>query len=302
MSSLEATRLQHWGIVTACSVISLTSICGATKDQGKDHVERFVIAVASMSFIIGILFMINAKWSDHTGKPNLLNGTFVELLASGFNFFMWCIAMGFINSRNTAYYGGSGIRNANVYYFTWGAFIAVITTLFEVTKHIFNPSDIKHPRLGSWSLLTTASVIVMISSVSAYTNGSLDESCKLFGGKSAYCARSIFGISLGCLSAFLSGLTMLGVLFGPKDSNGVLQVEAILSLLISISWAFGVAYITGSRGPGTMIGNLYYFTWISFFSALVILLNCVAHIKPKGSEAVTGNKKKGKAQDDDDHA
>jgi len=246
MSSVEASRLQHWGIVTACSVISLISICTATKNQGRDHIEKFAIAVASISFIIGTLFMTNAKWSDYTGKPNLLNGTFVELLASGFNFIMWCFAIGFLTSRNTAYYGGSGIRNANVYYFTWGTFIAVIMTLFEVTKHIFNPSDFKHSRVGTWSLLTTASIIVMVSSVDAY----VATDCNLFRGKSAFCARSVFGISLGCISAFLGGLTMLGFLFGPEDSNGILQIEAILSLLLTISWAFGVAYITGANGPG----------------------------------------------------
>lgn len=300
MTSLEASRLQHWGIVTACSIISLISICTATKNQGRDHIEKFAIAVASISFIIGTLFMTNAKWSDYTGKPNLLNGTFVELLASGFNFIMWCFVIGFMTSRNTAYYGGSGIRNANVYYFTWGTFIVVIMTLFEVTRHVFNPSDVKHSRLGTWSLLTTASIIVMVSCIDAYTA----TDCKLFGGKSAYCARSVFGISLGCISAFLGGLTMLGILLGPEDLNGVLQIEAILSILITISWAFGVAYITGANGPGTMIGNLYYFTWISFFSTLVIFLDCLSHIKSEASEVDSGKKKKSGAQDvdDDGHA
>jgi len=300
MTSLEASRLQHWGIVTACSIISLISICTATKNQGRDHIEKFAIAVASISFIIGTLFMTNAKWSDYTGKPNLLNGTFVELLASGFNFIMWCFVIGFMTSRNTAYYGGSGIRNANVYYFTWGTFIVVIMTLFEVTRHVFNPSDVKHSRLGTWSLLTTASIIVMVSCIDAYAA----TDCKLFGGKSAYCARSVFGISLGCISAFLGGLTMLGILLGPEDLNGVLQIEAILSILITISWAFGVAYITGANGPGTMIGNLYYFTWISFFSTLVIFLDCLSHIKFEASEVDSGKKKKSGAQDvdDDGHA
>lgn len=298
MSSVEASRLQHWGIVTACSVISLISICTATKNQSRDHIEKFAIAVASISFIIGTLFMTNAKWSDYTGKPNLLNGTFVELLASGFNFIMWCFAIGFLTSRNTAYYGGSGIRNANVYYFTWGTFIAVIMTLFEVTKHIFNPSDFKHSRVGTWSLLTTASIIVMVSSVDAY----VATDCNLFRGKSAFCARSVFGISLGCISAFLGGLTMLGFLFGPEDSNGILQIEAILSFLFTISWAFGVAYITGANGPGIMIGNLYYFTWISFFSALVIFLDCLSHIKPEASEVVSGKKSRAQDVDDDGHA
>ena len=70
-----------------------------------------------MSFMIGAIFMANEKLSDYAGKSIFLNGTFVELLASGFNFIMWRLAIGFISNRNTAYYGGSGIRNVNDYYF-----------------------------------------------------------------------------------------------------------------------------------------------------------------------------------------
>merc|ERR1712238_208885 len=159
----------------------------------------------------------------------------------------------------------------------------------KATKHIFNPSDIKHPRLGTWTLLTTASIIVMVSSIQAYSA----RNCDSYEGKSAYCARSVFGIALGCISAVLGGLTLLGVLFGPAEAlNGIFKVEAFLSLLISTSWAFGVALITGATGPGTSIGNLYYFTWISFFSVLVIFLDCLGHMRPKASGASTGKKKK----------
>merc|ERR1711862_512856 len=87
---------------------------------------------------------------------------------------------------------------------------------------------------------------------------------------------------------------MLGILLGTKGSskkknnnvvnhnvNAILQIEVVFSFMITVSWAFAVSYITGVHGPGTNIGNLYYFTWISFFSALIILFNCLSHMKPE---------------------
>ena len=87
-------------------------------DGNRDSTEKFAISVASISFIIALTFMINAKWTDITHTPNLLNGTIVELVAAVLNFVLWVFGQGFINSRNTAYYGGGGIKNANIYYFT----------------------------------------------------------------------------------------------------------------------------------------------------------------------------------------
>merc|ERR1711862_497385 len=90
---------------------------------------------------------------------------------------------------------------------------------------------------------------------------------------------------------------MLGILLGTKGSskkknnnvvnhnvNAILQIEVVFSFMITVSWAFAVSYITGVHGPGTNIGNLYYFTWISFFSALIILFNCLSHMKPEEEE------------------
>ena len=48
----------------------------------------------------------------------------------------------------------------------------------------------------------------------------------------------------------LGGLLLLGVVFGPKDSNAILQIETMLSFFVGIAWVFGVAYITGANGPG----------------------------------------------------
>merc|ERR1711982_104896 len=145
--------------------------------------------------------------------------------------------------------------------------------------------------------------IVMVSCSSEFiSNGT----CKVIGSnrpsRSTFCKRTLFGLSIGSISCFIGLIIMLGILLGTKGSskkknnnvvnhnvNAILQIEVVFSFMITVSWAFAVSYITGVHGPGTNIGNLYYFTWISFFSALIILFNCLSHMKPDSEEEEEGN-------------
>merc|ERR1719232_1661888 len=242
--------------------------------------------------IIGIIFLVNAKWTHHTGKKNLFNGTFVEIAGSGINLLMWCFGIGFINFSEFED-GDGGITNANVYYFTWGAFFAALVTFCDVTKHVLRPSEAKHPRLRTWGIMATGNIIVMVSCIKSHKS----YGCGSLESHSTYCARCLYGICLGCISFFFGLMIMLAIVFG----YSILQIEVLLSFMIAVCWGIAVWAITSTLGPGASIGNLYYFTWISFFASLLIFLNCVAHFKPakskskaSGSGKATGDGKKTK--------
>ena len=51
-------------------------------------------------------------------------------------------------------------------------------------------------------------------------------------------------------------------------------LEAFLSLTLFIINAFGVAYVTSSYGPGAPLGNIYYFSWISFIATFYLCSSC----------------------------
>jgi hypothetical protein len=51
-------------------------------------------------------------------------------------------------------------------------------------------------------------------------------------------------------------------------------VEGALALLLCIMNGFGVAFITSAKGPGSPIGNLYYFTWLSFLCSFMLVASC----------------------------
>ena len=123
--------------------------------------------------------------------------------------------------------------------------MAVIITLFEVTKHIFNPAGVKHPRLAPWAIFTFSSAVVLIASVSSL----IQEKCKLIGNSSTYCQRCIFGTSIGSMSLALGGLALACAVLRQYSTN-MLRAELMLSFFITIAWIFGVWLITGQQGPG----------------------------------------------------
>ena len=86
-----------------------------------------------------------------------------------------------------------------------------------------------------------------------------------------FCKRTKLGIGLGAAGAFFALVVVAMKIFTRKAP---FLLEAVLGFIMLISFAFGTAYITSEAGPGSPLGNLYYFTWISFLSAFLLCSSC----------------------------
>jgi hypothetical protein len=86
-----------------------------------------------------------------------------------------------------------------------------------------------------------------------------------------YCKRTKFAVSLGAIG-FAMAVLVVGMKIVMSSAN--FMVEFAVSILLAIMNAFGVAYITSAKGPGSAIGNLYYFSWISFLCAAFLAADC----------------------------
>jgi hypothetical protein len=85
---------------------------------------------------------------------------------------------------------------------------------------------------------------------------------------SAYCKRSKLGIAVGTICLFLS-MGVIGMnVFMPFTP---FAFEFGVAIICAVLHGFGVAYVTSSSGPGALIGNLYYFSWISFLLAAFLV-------------------------------
>ena len=174
----------------------------------------------------------------------------------------------------------------NLYYFSWASFLTSVwltITYISSTTTIFIERDRENSRVNvvtemlkssqrmkEWVFLMVCSLIVMGASSSIYENQCIKTSTLR---SSNFCGRTTLGIVLGCISTvtslaiIISKISMAQTLF-------LFKIEAGCGALAFILYGFGVAFITGSAGPGAPLGNLYYFTWISFALSFYITSSC----------------------------
>jgi hypothetical protein len=118
-------------------------------------------------------------------------------------------------------------------------------------------------RLTLWGGFLACQLVVMGASANIF-----DKDCANLDTSSAFCKRTKYGIALGAI-----GTTFALVVVAMKMLTSIAPfvVEGALALILCIMNGFGVAFLTSAQGPGSPIGNLYYFSWLSWFSSFMLL-------------------------------
>ncbi len=162
------------------------------------------------------------------------------------------------------------IVNGNLYYFSWAGFVTSIMLVVAYLRGVFGvdlAGEIKNraARLTLWSGLLACQLVVMGASANVF-----DKDCAILVESQAYCKRTKYGIALGAIGTMFS-LAVVGMKM--ITSIAPFVVEGILAVFLCIMNGFGVAFLTSAQGPGSAIGNLYYFTWLSFLCNFVLVAN-----------------------------
>lgn len=162
------------------------------------------------------------------------------------------------------------IVNGNLYYFSWAGFVTSIMLVIAYLRGVFGvdlAGEIKNraARLTLWSALLACQLVVMGASSNVF-----DKDCSNVFEPSAYCKRTKYGIALGAIGTMFS-LAVVGMKMVTTIAPFV--VEGALSVILCIMNGFGVAFLTSAQGPGSPIGNLYYFTWLSFLCNFLLVAN-----------------------------
>jgi len=115
-------------------------------------------------------------------------------------------------------------------------------------------------RLQWWGALLASSIVVMGSAsqtLSADCTGSkLDQSV-------TYCRITKFAVAAGAIG-FLLSLLVIGakvIRYTAAESSTPFLVEVVSSIFLIILNAFNVGFATSASGPGSGIGNIYFFSW-----------------------------------------
>ena len=122
-------------------------------------------------------------------------------------------------------------------------------------------------RLTLWAGFLACQMVVMGAS-----SNILDKNCNTYdvnlSQDSVYCKRTRFGIVVGAVGTAVA-LLVVGMKMLTRIAPMV--VEGVLSFMLCILNGCGVAYLTSPAGPGSAIGNLYYFIWLSWFCSFLLI-------------------------------
>jgi hypothetical protein len=272
-SNGRSPRFSLWVGFLVFSTITLGSIVEVVKDpdyntQSKSA-EKWSVFCSALTFTLTLIVVIahlNATASVlFVGQK--AEGILSLVLAG---FWVATVAVVTDSRHGLAVDEYGAVQNGNLYYFSWAGFVCSIILLVSYLRHVFGVDvageiRTRSVRLTTWSALLSTSLVVMGASANYY-----DTMCG-GGGNQSVCSRSVFGIILGAIST-LSSVGIVGLKIA--TSKAPFLLETGVSFLLVILYGFGVAFITAPNGPGSPLGNIYYFTWGSFLAAFSVLASC----------------------------
>ena len=161
----------------------------------------------------------------------------------------------------------------NMYYFAWAGFInsIFIASSFIESAYGFNVRQTMRARSSSftyWSALLVSSMIVMATSSDIY-----NRNCDVPVEDKAqpFCSRTVLAITVGTIGViFALAIVAMKMTLGAAP----FLIEIGLNLMLFISYVLEIAYVTDIQGPGSPLGNLYYFSWISFLLTIGVGKAC----------------------------
>lgn len=284
MGSSRSPRFTMWAAFLIFSAITL----GASVEEKSDDTavnsaglknQRWVIACSSITF--AFTFIVVAMQLHPIGA-SLIVGTKVE----GFVIIMltafWAATVTIVSdARNSlAVDEGGAVTNGNLYYFSWAGFVTSIMLIVSYLRGAYGvdvAGEIRNraARLTQWSALLAAQLIVMGATANIF-----DQRCAPQSESDVFCRRTSFGIAIGVI-----GTVFALVIVGMKISTTSISfmVESTFAIILTILNAFGVAYLTSAKGPGSALGNLYYFSWISLVFSAILVASCFETYKNGGN-------------------
>eukprot|EP00557_Chaetoceros_sp_GSL56_P005094 CAMPEP_0176498420 /NCGR_PEP_ID=MMETSP0200_2-20121128/12308_1 /TAXON_ID=947934 /ORGANISM="Chaetoceros sp., Strain GSL56" /LENGTH=297 /DNA_ID=CAMNT_0017896619 /DNA_START=101 /DNA_END=991 /DNA_ORIENTATION=- len=272
MTDTRSPRFAQWLASLIFSTICLGSVVEVDKNSSSADsttAKEWAVASSAMKFVITfiVVCMHMNPISSIIIVGTKIEGAIIVILVA-----LWISTVAVVtDSRHGIAVDEFGaVENGNLYYFSWAGFMTSIMLLAYYLQQAFG-LDVaggirnRSARMTTWSALLSTSLVVMGSSGNYY-----DTTCGGVG-QEVKCDRAVFGIILGAMSSLIS-VGIVGMKIATRKAPFLLEAGA--SLLLVVLYGFGVAILTSQNGPGSALGNLYYFTWASFLESFLLLTSC----------------------------
>lgn len=267
----RSPRFTQWFAFFLFSIITLGSAIEAsepTDDAKLVRNQKWAVVCSCMTFGITMCVLI----------LHMYPLTAIFIVSTKLEGFIICLLISFwaataeivSNSENGLSVNGSGaVVFGNLYYFSWAGFVCSITLFVSYLRSVYHIDMAEELRARSkrlilWTLLMVFCMIMMGSSANI-----LDEICIGDDKATSYCKRTDFAVVISTMGVILS-LIMMGLKISIVSPP--FWFEQISSVVLFLSFAVGVAFITSEQGPGAPLGNIYYSTWAAFVCSFFVCL------------------------------
>jgi hypothetical protein len=235
----------------------------------------FIVVAAVISLILSltafVLHIIPITSTMFVGT--IIEGIFISILI-----FFSSMIVTFVALASIALVGIEDatqlVQNANLYYFSWAGFILILLLAVEYAKSVYGFDAVntirgRSARTDLWAgILVTC--IVMLGSCSRTIQMDCNEA-NYRGKPDGFCLKTRWGIVYGVVGILLT-LTIL--YFKIKGMGLDITIEGGLAIVMCFFSTIMVILLTSASGPGSAVGNLYYFTWGSFLISTYSVFAC----------------------------
>lgn len=249
-------RMKAWVCLLIASIIALTSLLGYLGGGWSSAAWVFIVAIVSV--IVTILALVGYAFRKHefVGKvwgEGVFSYTLLALWTGG-------LAVAMSPSRQLAVtatdqLGLNLVRNANLYFSSWFAFICIFyicgswtMTCWKKAAEIISAIT---GRLAKWWCLFVVSIIVLVSSTQFHNSQNCPEGGPTDLSVNA-CRSNKFALALGALATLLTFIAIVLAHIGKIQ----FCVESTFGVILFAFYTAGIAVITYNEGSGVAIGNL----------------------------------------------
>lgn len=164
------------------------------------------------------------------------------------------------NNADGTPYTHDAITNGNANA-TWESYVEPNTAATDGsnTDGTGTGNNVRTPSMAFiyWASLLASSIIVMATSSDIF--GKTCNYGKL--NNQPYCSQTAFAITTGVMASISALLILISKLL---YFTIPFILESLLVAILFVLYIFELMLVTRSDGPGSALGNLYYFSWISF--------------------------------------
>ncbi|KAI2501741.1 hypothetical protein MHU86_12747 [Fragilaria crotonensis] len=275
-TSGRSPRFSIWAAFLIFSTITMISAVEEYNSHNESDAnalknQRWAIACSAITFGVSVIVV---ALQLHPIGASLIVGTRVEgviiLILTAF----WAATVSIVSdTRNGLAVDNltGSVTNGNLYYFSWAGFVCSVMLFVSYLRAVFGvdlASEIKNrsARLTQWSALLAAQLVVLGASANIF-----DSDCNPLANTVEYCQRTTFGIAAGAIgTAFSLAVVAMKI----ATSSASFMAEAVVAATLTVLNGFAVGFITSPAGPGSALGNLYYFSWISLIVSAMLVASC----------------------------